>query len=158
VQAAFPSENTPVYVVAEAADVTAPAVKDGIERLEAETAKHRDLFTGPATVEISPDRHVARIALPAAGSGVDATSKRMLELLRDRIVPTTVGTVSRASVDGVTARTQDFNASLARNTPIVFAFVLAAAFVLLLLTFRSLVIPIKAIVLNLLSVGAAYGV
>jgi RND superfamily putative drug exporter len=84
----------------------------------------------------------------------------VLALLRDDIVPSTVGAVAgvTAGVDGVTAQTQDFNASLARNTPIVFAFVLSAAFLLLLMTFRSLVIPIKAIVLNLLSVGAAYGV
>jgi putative drug exporter of the RND superfamily len=61
-------------------------------------------------------------------------------------------------IDGFAAQTEDFNASLGRNTPIVFAFVLGAAFLLLLVTFRSLVIPIKAIVLNLLSVGAAYGV
>jgi RND superfamily putative drug exporter len=160
IQAAFPSENTPAYVIVEAADVTSPAVRDGIGRLQAETAKHPDLFTGRAAVQISPDRHVARIEVPAAGTGIDATSHRMLDLLRDEILPSTLGGMGgvTAGVDGVTAQTQDFNASLARNTPIVFAFVLAAAFLLLLVTFRSLVIPIKAIALNLLSVGAAYGV
>jgi uncharacterized membrane protein YdfJ with MMPL/SSD domain len=160
IQAAFPSQNTPAYVVVQARDITAPAVTDGIHRLEAEAAKHPALFTGRPTVDISPNRHVARIALPAAGTGIDATSKRVLALLRGEIVPTTVGGIAgvTAGVDGVTAQTQDFNASLARNTPIVFAFVLAAAFLLLLVTFRSLVIPIKAILLNLLSVGASYGV
>ncbi len=160
IQAAFPSENTPAYVVVEAADVTAPAVAAGIERLRAATAGRPEIFTGRSTVEVSGDRRVARIAIPAAGSGIDATSRRMLDLLRGEILPATVGDIRGvvASVDGVTAQTQDFNDSLARNTPIVFAFVLASAFLLLLVTFRSLVIPIKAIALNLLSVGAAYGV
>jgi RND superfamily putative drug exporter len=160
IQAAFPSQNTPAYVVVQAADVTSPAVAGGIARLQAEALRHPQLFTGRSTVEISPDRHVARIALPAAGTGIDARSHRMLGVLRRQIVPSTLGPLGgvTAGVDGVTAQTQDFNASLARNTPIVFAFVLAAAFLLLLVTFRSLVIPIKAILLNLLSVGAAYGV
>jgi RND superfamily putative drug exporter len=84
----------------------------------------------------------------------------MLDTLREQILPRTLGKLDGVTVgvNGVTAQTQDFNTSLARNTPIVFAFVLAAAFLLLLVTFRSLVIPIKAITLNLLSVGAAYGV
>ena len=59
---------------------------------------------------------------------------------------------------GETASSKDFNDTMKSHAPLVFAFVLSAAFLLLLVTFRSLVIPIKAIVLNLLSVGAAYGV
>ena len=59
---------------------------------------------------------------------------------------------------GFTADSQDFNETLKSHVFLVFAFVLSAAFLLLLVTFRSIVIPIKAIVLNLLSVGAAYGV
>ncbi len=58
----------------------------------------------------------------------------------------------------MTARTRDFTDGLSAHAPLVFAFVLAAAFLLLLITFRSIVIPLKAITLNLLSVGAAYGV
>jgi RND superfamily putative drug exporter len=60
-------------------------------------------------------------------------------------------------VTGEAAGTKDFNDLMKSNAPIVFAFVLSLAFLLLLVTFRSIVIPIKAIVLNLLSVGAAYG-
>jgi RND superfamily putative drug exporter len=160
VQAAFPSESTPASVVVEAPDVTAPAVAGGIARQRAETARHPDRVPAAPTVQVSRDGHVARISNPPAGTGIDATSHRGLDVLRDEIVPRTVGALPAvtAGVDGFAARTQDFNDSLARNTPIVFAFVLAAAFLLLLVTFRSLVIPIKAIVLNLLSVGAAYGV
>ena len=63
-----------------------------------------------------------------------------------------------ADVTGFTAESKDFNDTSKSHVPIVFAFVLTAAFLLLLFTFRSIVIPLKAIVLNLLSVGAAYGV
>jgi RND superfamily putative drug exporter len=61
-------------------------------------------------------------------------------------------------VTGMTAGSKDFNDALRSHLPFVFAFVLGLAFVLLLVTFRSIVVPLKAIVLNLLSVGAAYGV
>jgi RND superfamily putative drug exporter len=61
-------------------------------------------------------------------------------------------------VTGQTAGTHDFNETMKRRAPLVFAFVLGLAFVLLLFTFRSIVVPLKAILLNLLSVGAAYGV
>ncbi len=79
--------------------------------------------------------------------------------LRDEIVPATVGTVrgAEANVAGITAETEDFNSLMQSRIAWVFAFVLSAAFVLLLVTFRSIVIPLKAIALNLLSVGAAYG-
>jgi RND superfamily putative drug exporter len=62
------------------------------------------------------------------------------------------------AVTGGTAGTHDFNQTMKSHAPLVFAFLLGLAFLLLLLTFRSIVIPIKAIILNLLSVGAAYGV
>ena len=158
-RAAFPAENAPTYVVVEAGDVTTPSVRHGIDRLEAAVARHPDLFPGRPTVEVARDRALARISIPSAGSGIDATSKRVLSTLR-ATAAATVGRTAGAtvSVDGFAAQTADFNASLGRNTPIVFAFVLGAAFLLLLVTFRSLVIPVKAIVLNLLSVGAAYGV
>ena len=83
-----------------------------------------------------------------------------LAKIRDDLVPATVGRVQgvEAVVGGDTAITKDYVDLVKRNAPIVFAFVLGLAFLLLLTTFRSLVIPIKAIVLNLLSVGAAYGV
>jgi hypothetical protein len=61
-------------------------------------------------------------------------------------------------IEGQTAIDRDQSTMLARNTPLVFGFVLGLAFLLLLVTFRSIVIPIKAIILNLLSVAAAYGV
>jgi putative drug exporter of the RND superfamily len=74
-------------------------------------------------------------------------------------VPATLDRVEgvEAYTTGEAAATGDFNDAMIGHLPYVFAFVLSAAFLLLLVTFRSLVIPIKAIVLNVLSVGSAYG-
>jgi uncharacterized membrane protein YdfJ with MMPL/SSD domain len=79
--------------------------------------------------------------------------------LRTRLVPGTLGAVPgvEVHVGGVTAESKDFNDLLKRRAPLVFAFVLGLAFVFLLWAFRSVVVAAKAIVLNLLSVGAAYG-
>ena len=95
-----------------------------------------------------------------AGDGNDAASMRALDTLRGTLVPQTVGKVPGAEVyvTGMAAGTKDFNDVMTSRAPFVFLFVLTLAFLLLLVTFRSIVVPIKAIVLNLLSVGAAYGV
>ena len=76
------------------------------------------------------------------------------------MIPATVGKLEGAevAVTGMTAGSKDFLDTMKSHLPIVFLFVLAMAFILLLVTFRSIVIPIKAIVLNLLSVGSAYGI
>jgi uncharacterized membrane protein YdfJ with MMPL/SSD domain len=85
---------------------------------------------------------------------------RALDEIRDDIIPATVGAVdgTTVNVSGDAAGSADFNSNLASRLPLIFAFVFGLAFLLLLITFRSIVIPIKAILLNLLSVGAAYGV
>jgi uncharacterized membrane protein YdfJ with MMPL/SSD domain len=100
------------------------------------------------------------VDIPMVGYGNDAVSNRALAALRGTLLPATVERVpdTTADVTGDTAETKDFNATMKSRAPLVFVFVLSAAFLLLLVMFRSLVIPIKAIVLNLLSVGAAYGV
>ena len=159
IQAAFPNESIPAEVVVRADDVTAGKVNDAIEKLSAATARRKDLFEGPASVEVSPNKTVAEISIPAAGNGTDAKSNRALDELRGNLVPATLGAVdgTKAYVGGVTAGTRDFNDSMSSSIVYVFGFVLSAAFLLLLVTFRSIVIPIKAIVLNLLSVTAAYG-
>jgi RND superfamily putative drug exporter len=69
-----------------------------------------------------------------------------------------VGAVADALVTGSTASSMDFNTQLGERAPYVFAFVLGLAFLLLMSMFRSIVVAAKAIVLNLLSVGASYGV
>jgi putative drug exporter of the RND superfamily len=160
IQAAFPSESIPATVVVKGADVTSPRVTTAMAKLQSGTRLHKDLFVGHPTVDVSPDNTVATIAIPTAGNGTDAASNRALDELRNDLVPATLGQVGgvQADVTGEAAGTRDFNDAMKSHIPYVFLFVLSAAFLLMLLTFRSIVIPIKAILLNLLSVGAAYGV
>ena len=113
------------------------------------------------TVQINP-RHDLAVVEPADGAATAPTRarRRRSPTLRDDVIPQTLGRVPgvRVDVTGMTAGSKDFNDTIKSHMPIVFAFVLGLAFILLLVTFRSIVIPIKAILLNLLSVGAAYGV
>ncbi len=159
IQAAFPSEGSAEMVVVKADDVTAAPVASAIESLETESAKRSDLFEGQATVEMSEDRTIATVMLPTTGTGTSDLANQATDELRDDLVPATVGKVDgvEAYTTGEAAATGDFNDAMIGHLPYVFAFVLSAAFLLLLVTFRSIVIPLKAIVLNLLSVGSAYG-
>jgi uncharacterized membrane protein YdfJ with MMPL/SSD domain len=158
-KAAFPAENVPAVVALKADDVNAPEVKAAIAQLQQRTAERSDLFKAGSHVEVTGGGHVASVSLPLQGTGTDARSEQALSLLRDRIVPETLGSVAgvESATTGFTAAITDFNDTLSSHLPYVFAFVMLAAFLLLLVTFRSLVIPLKAIALNLLSVGAAYG-
>jgi RND superfamily putative drug exporter len=159
IQAAFPGGPLPASVVVQARDVDEPALRQGIADLRA-AAVATGLMSEPVQVTANPARTLARIDIPLRGTGTDATSYAALAALRDDVIPATVGRIqgTRVNVAGLTAQSKDFNDSLKSHLPLVFAFVLGLAFVLLLVTFRSVVIPIKAIVLNLLSVGASYGV
>jgi len=115
---------------------------------------------GPVVEAISPDHTVAIVTVSLAGSGTNTKSTSALAVLRGQVIPATIGRVSgaRAYVTGMTAASVDFNETMKQHLPLVFIFVLGLAFLLLLLSFRSVVIPLVTIVLNLLSVGAAYGV
>jgi RND superfamily putative drug exporter len=159
IQAAVPGAQTPAEVVVRAGDVTAPSVQRAIGQLE-----RRALATGqmtqPVQTRINPSRTVEVVSIPLQGDGNDASSKQALRTLRHEVVPATVGTIPGAevAVSGQTAGTSDFNDTMKSHMPLVFGFVLLLVFLLLLVTFRSLVIAVKAVVLNLLSVGAAYGI
>jgi RND superfamily putative drug exporter len=160
IQASFPGTQDPAHVVVKADNVTTPQFQKAYANF-----KRRALATGvihqPIRVSVNPDKTVARIDFPLAGKGQDATAIHALETLRTKVIPPVLATLpagTQEAVTGDTAGTQDFNKTMKSRAPFVFAFVLGLAFLLLLLTFRSIVIPIKAIVLNLLSVGAAYGV
>jgi RND superfamily putative drug exporter len=115
---------------------------------------------GPIDVAIDRAHDVAKVEIPLQGNGGDERSFAALGTLRDRVLPATLGRVPgvTTAITGQTAGTQEFNRVTRQHWPLVFAFVLGLAFVLLLITFRSIVIPATAIALNLLSVGAAYGV
>jgi RND superfamily putative drug exporter len=158
-QAAFPGGAIPAMTVIKAKDVTTTPVKAAIQQLH-DRAVASGRLSEPSDVKVSPDKTVAVVALSVEGNGTDAASERSLETLRSEIIPTTVGRLpgAQVAVTGPTAASHDFAGNLTSHAPIVFLFVLSLAFILLLVTFRSIVVPIKAIVLNLLSVGAAYGV
>src|SRR5215211_7335495 len=159
IQAAFPGGPIPAEVVVSADDVTSPGVARAINDLRDRAGASPD-FKKPITTSLSPDRTVAQVDIPVTGNGTDSQSTAALAELRDKLIPATIGRVPAATADvtGYTAGSVDFNDTMKSHAPLVFAFVLMAAFVLLLFTFRSIVIPFKAILLNLLSVGAAYGV
>jgi RND superfamily putative drug exporter len=132
-------------------------VQAGIRQLIAE-ARTTPGLRPPIDTQQSADHRSETVSIALAGSGTDARSDAALARLR-ALVPRTIGAVPgvQAGVTGDTAGTADFNNAMDSHLPIVFAFVLGMAFLLLLFTFRSIVIPIQAIVLNLLSVAAAYG-
>jgi RND superfamily putative drug exporter len=159
IQKAFPGQPSPAGVVIEARDVTASEVQAGIAKL-----RERALASGklhePVAVEVSEDRSTAIVRLATDGDGADEQSQASLATLRDDVIPATIGKVGGVDVGvaGPAAGTKDFNDLMASRAPLVFVFVLTLAFLLLLATFRSIVIAVKAIALNLLSVGAAYGV
>lgn len=121
------------------------------------------LANTPALSQVEPtawneagDTAVIRINLTTGVN--DRASLDAIDLLRDEIVPQSfAGTPARTFVTGDTAFNKDFFDLVDKWTPIVFAFVLGLSFLLLTLAFRSIVVPAKAIVMNLLSVGAAYG-
>jgi RND superfamily putative drug exporter len=160
IQASFPGSQDVASLVVTSGNVTTPRFQKAYAAF-----KKRALASGvihePIRVAVNASKTVARIDFPLAGEGQDATSVRALETLRADVIPPVLATLppgTEQGVTGATATNVDFNKTMSSRAPIVFAFVLGFTFLLLLLTFRSIVIPIKAIVLNLLSVGASYGV
>jgi RND superfamily putative drug exporter len=158
-QRAFPGSALPANVVVKAPSVRTPAMHRAIAELERRALSSGRAFE-PITVDVNERGTVANITLPIAGNGTDAASNAAFRLLRGTIVPETVGAVpsTEAGVTGQTAEWRDQADELRSNLPPVVAFVLLLAFGLMLVAFRSLVIAVKAILLNLLSVAAAYGV
>jgi len=157
IQQAFPGGPLPAQVVVSASDVTTPRVMHAIHAMTRQALASGQMHQ-PITTTVNTDRTVARIAVPLVGNGSNAASEHALHTLRGSIIPRTVAQVADVHVTGPTANSVDFNSQLQRRQPLVFAFVLGLAFLLLLWNFRSLVIPATAILLNLLSVAAAYGV
>ena len=159
VKAEFPIEGVTATVVVEAEDTTSGAAAEGITAMT-DDIKASDAFLPGIESTYSEDGTVAQIDIPTPGNGTDAPSNNALNELRDEIIPATIGGVEGTTVNvgGDAAGSTDFANKLNERLPLIFAFVFILAFLLLLVTFRSIVIPIKAIVLNLLSVGAAFGV
>jgi uncharacterized membrane protein YdfJ with MMPL/SSD domain len=158
-QKAFPGTEISADVVVKAPNVNSVETKEAIGQLQWR-AMATDLLHQPIIVDVNRDATVANISVPISGNGSDKKSEEALAVLRSDIVPPTVGSIanSEVGVTGFTAESTDYNDYMKSVAPFVFVFVLGFAFLLLLVAFRSVVIPLKAIVLNLLSVAAAYGV
>jgi RND superfamily putative drug exporter len=155
----FAGSNDPAVVAVKADDVRAPAVQDAINELKSKALADKQMG-GPVDIEASRDNTVAKIEIPLEGKGTDDVSKSALDKLRNDYVPQTVGQVDGVeyAVGGQTAADKDWSDKMTTTAPLIFGFVLLFSFLLMLVSFRSVAIAIKSIVLNLLSVGAAYGV
>jgi RND superfamily putative drug exporter len=155
---AFPGGNSPALVAIKADDVRTEPVQEAIVALK-QQALASGQMRGPIEVEASRDSTVAEISIPLAGTGTDAASQEALATLREDVVPNTVGQVDGVeyAVGGPTAADKDWESKMVTTAPLVVGFVLIFAFLILLASFRSVIVAVKAIVLNLLSVGAALG-
>jgi RND superfamily putative drug exporter len=158
IQHAFPGGPAPAEVVVTGSDLSGPPVQQAVAALQGQ-AGTSGAIREPVTASLLDHAHVMVVSVPLAGDGTNTTSVQALTVLRDHALPATLGKVSGISyaVTGITAGTHDFSAALHSAVPVVFVFVLGLAFLLLLVTFRSVAIPLMSIGLNLLSVGAAYG-
>lgn len=161
IQASFPGQQIEAELAVKGAGpLTTPGARAAIDRFR-RAALASGVIHEPVSVELSRSGDVARIGLPIDGDGTNAASHRSLDVIRGELAPALRADLPRGAdtpVTGTTAGTQDFNDLMSAKIGWVFAFVLSLAFLLLLVTFRSVVIAVKAILLNLLSVGAAYGV
>jgi RND superfamily putative drug exporter len=158
-QRAFPGGPAPAEVVVTGHYLTGPAVRHAVAALRGQAATSTALHE-PVTTTLLGHGQVLMVSVPLAGGGTDNTSNQALATLRDQVLPATLGRVSGIdyAVTGLTADNHDFAAQLDARAPLVFIFVLGLAFLLLMITFRSVTIPAMSIALNLLSIGAAYGV
>lgn len=170
---------TPAEIVIEGA-VNSPQVKEAIAALQ-ESIERDGRFTTlraeqflnpeqlallrqagyqilPSGLVVNPTGDLALISVAPPGESSAAPAVEAVEDLRDTYIPAAFDAVAAdVYVGGRTALAVDIFDMVETYTPIVFAFVLGVSFLILLLVFRSIVIPIKAIIMNLLSVGAAYG-
>ncbi len=136
-----------------------PTISQEIQALDAAVAND-PAFAHPQPPQTSQDGTVTLVSIPFAGEATDSQSEAAVNavtLLRDQYVPQVFGQNSGVLVGGDTALTKDFFDISNQYTPIIILLVLGLSFILLTVVFRSIVVPAKAIVMNLLSVGAAYG-
>jgi len=151
-----PGANGPLIVVAEASPD--PAEIEALGALSAALNRTEGVaFASQPIANLTVDAFLIRVQ-PATGPQ-DAATEDLVHRIRDEVVPQTLGgTGLDALVAGQVAFNIDISDYLAGRIPIFFAAVLGASFLLLMAVFRSLVVPLKAVVMNMLSIGAAYGV
>jgi RND superfamily putative drug exporter len=152
----FPGQTTDPVEIAITGGASPAAVRSGIRRLGAELAR-RPVFGAP-TLRTSRTGDVLRMTVPIGGDPVGERAIDAVRGLRDEAIPRAfAGAGADVLVTGDSAQELDYHDTVDAWLPRVFAFVLGLSFILLTIAFRSIVVPLKAIVLNLLSVGAAYG-
>jgi uncharacterized membrane protein YdfJ with MMPL/SSD domain len=158
IAAAFPGGPAPARVVVRADDIDAPAVRQALSDFTA-AALRTGLVNQPIQITTHAP-HVAEIGVPLAGTGSDRTSLRALQALRTDVIPATLGAVPglETHVAGDLAFSTDFNDQLRHSITPVLVFVMGVAFVLMLVSFRSVTIAAVSILLNLLSAAASFGV
>ncbi|MFJ4625727.1 MULTISPECIES: MMPL family transporter [unclassified Streptomyces] len=156
---AFPGGSEPAEVVVKAKDINAPDVKQALADFKAQ-AVSSGASRGPVDIKLHDAQNVAFVYVPLVGGSDQDKAAKSLEKLRDDVRPATLGKVDgvQAPITGNVAGSKDFNDQLLGSVVPVFAFVVVFAFLLMLLSFRSLTVAITSIALNLLSVGAAYGI
>ncbi|CAM5478179.1 MMPL family transporter [Streptomyces griseorubiginosus] len=159
VNASFPGGSEPAEVVVKAADINAPEVTAALADFKAR-AISSGASRGPVEIKLHDAQNLAFVYVPLVGGSDFDKAGQSLDKLRDEVRPATLGKVEglQAPITGQVAGSKDFNDQLTGAVVPVFAFVVIFAFVLMLLSFRSLTVAITSIVLNLLSVGAAYGI
>ncbi|MFF0018633.1 MMPL family transporter [Streptomyces sp. NPDC005374] len=159
ISTSFPGGPEPAEVVVTADDITAAQVTGAIAAFR-ERAVSSGASGGPVQVTVHKKQNLAVIEVPLAGGDSRARSEKSLRVLREEVRPQTLGRVEgvRAPIGGSVAASKDFADKLGSSVAPVFAFVIAFAFLLMLLSFRSPLIALTSTVLNLLSVGAAYGI
>ncbi len=135
-----------------------PSTKPAIDRFSKDVLAISGV-SGPVTYDLSRDGKVAAVGFTLAGTLNDYRNWDIVREVRARVVPASFPSDSgvQAYITGDAAYSLDQTDFYRRSLPQVFAFVLSLSFLLLLIAFRSIVIPIKAILLNLLSTGASYG-
>ncbi|MFC7547611.1 MMPL family transporter [Plantactinospora sp. GCM10030261] len=159
---AFPSTGTThtvaVRAPAGAADEVRVALTDLARRAAADPLFAPIEQDGPE-IRVSADRQVSVLEVATPHASRTDEAKRSLEVLRDRFVPATVGAVPGAehAVSGAVAWSEDYAAHVRDKLPLVMGFVLVLTFLVMTFTFRSVVVALTSILLNLLSAGAAYG-
>lgn len=145
----------PVQIVVNGKETA--ALDTGIAKLQAEMAATGDFATA-ATVSWDQAKDLALIEAPLKVDPNSPAGYSVVSTLRTSIIPHSfTGSTVPVYVTGQTALNADSTHLVSRLTPIVLAFVLGLTFILLMVVFRSIVVPINAIIMNLLSVGAAYG-
>jgi RND superfamily putative drug exporter len=156
---AFPGGSEPAEVVVKADDINAPEVRAALAGFR-DRAISSGASRGPVEIKLYDAQDVALVRVPLVGGSDQDKAGASLDMLRDEVRPATLGRVDgvQAPITGQVAGSRDFNDQLVGSVVPVFAFVVVFAFVLMLLSFRSLTIAVTSILLNLLSVGAAYGI